>query len=335
MARPKPEDFIGWKSEDGKLEVVSVHEDLDGHAATFKVTCTECSKDPELFPEGYFISNKGNLLAGKKPCGCAFNPKWSQYQTLIRCNRAASLKKIKIHGFIGEYRGRYTKLDCECLESGHKWSPPVHSIVTKKSGCPECAGNARLTEQEALDRCRVLCESAGYTLIGFQGEFKNNKSVFEYSCPSHGKQKVSYKNFVQHGRRCGYCWREYQREIGEYGWYPARADEIDYLYVINFNDSYIKIGRSFDVERRWGQLEKISGCNDLKLMSLYSANHKEIYSLEQELHTELIERGFQFKHKTWKSWELFTVDCEYILNKLLGMSGVPKIEDREVLICTN
>ena len=52
--RQKPEDFIGETFNNGKLEVVGIH-GKQGRAITFKVICTECSKDPELFPDGYFV----------------------------------------------------------------------------------------------------------------------------------------------------------------------------------------------------------------------------------------------------------------------------------------
>ena len=64
MKQQKAEDFIGWKSPDGKLEVVGIA-GKQGKITTFKVTCTECSKDKALFPDGYFISTKGNLVSGK------------------------------------------------------------------------------------------------------------------------------------------------------------------------------------------------------------------------------------------------------------------------------
>ena len=50
----KAEDFIGWKSPDGKLEVIGIA-GKQGYISTFKVICTECSKDKELFPDGYFV----------------------------------------------------------------------------------------------------------------------------------------------------------------------------------------------------------------------------------------------------------------------------------------
>ena len=40
----KSEDFIGWKSPDGKLEVIGIAGE-QGTNLIYKVTCTECSKD--------------------------------------------------------------------------------------------------------------------------------------------------------------------------------------------------------------------------------------------------------------------------------------------------
>ena len=76
----KAEDFIGWKSKDGRLEVIGIIE--KSKHTKFKVTCTECSKDKELFPDGYFVSQKDNLVRGKKPCGCS-RCKWFDWQYLI------------------------------------------------------------------------------------------------------------------------------------------------------------------------------------------------------------------------------------------------------------
>lgn len=54
-------EIIGWthKGKDGKKLYV--------------VKCKECTKDPELFGEGLFISGRSNLSKGQIPCGCSKN----------------------------------------------------------------------------------------------------------------------------------------------------------------------------------------------------------------------------------------------------------------------
>lgn len=310
----KLEDFIGWKSPDGELEVIAVH-GKQGNNTTFKVTCTKCSKDSELFPDGYFVSTKSNLINGQKPCGCSMCPKWKPWQFLILAHRVAKDRFI-VHGFAEEFIDHKTKLNLECLKDGHKWTASTHNIINLGQGCPKCYGNAKPTEQEALQKCIDVCKEMNYDVVGFPEGYKNARSRFEYICKTHGKQKVSYNNFVNGRTRCGDCWKDTGNGNG---YYPERKDEVDYLYVLNFNDKFIKVGRSFDVERRIPELQRESGIQDIYKLRIFTAIHQEIYDYEQDLHTELRERNFQ--HYVDWSTECFENDCQFILNKLLDNCG--------------
>lgn len=127
----KAEDFIGWKSPDGRLEVIGIA-GKQGTNTTFKVTCTECSKDKELFPDGYFISTKGDLIKSKKPCRCSkFN--WEYWQFLVLAKRSAGSRFI-VHGFSEEFHGQKTKLNLECLKDGHKWTARSNDIINGGTG---------------------------------------------------------------------------------------------------------------------------------------------------------------------------------------------------------
>lgn len=219
--REKPENFVGWMSDDGKLEVVGIADETgkDGRKL-FKVTCIECSKDPELFPDGYFISNKSNLKTGRKPCGCSKSPKWEEWQYLILAHRAAKGRFI-VHGFAEEFKNQNTKLSLECLKDRHKWTANISDIVNGGRGCPKCAGNIKYTEQEALQKCIDICKEMNYDVVGFVDGYKNNKSLFEYVCKIHGKQNVCYRDFVNYGRRCSGC--------AEYGYSTSKQGTF-YVY---------------------------------------------------------------------------------------------------------
>lgn len=232
----KPEDFIGWKSEDGKLEVIGIA----GKRYTntlFKVTCTECSKDPELFPDGYFVSLKSDLVMGKKPCGCSIY-KWEDWQYLILARRAAKGRFI-VHGFAEKFNGKTTKLDLECLKDGYKWTAMVHDINHKGSGCPRCKGvtvaeQKKTPEHVALQKCIDICKEMNYKDIGFLEGYKNNKSRFEYICKIHGKQVVKYDAFVNSGTRCNGC---------AISGYSTNKQGTFYVYQwIKDNHSFIKFG---------------------------------------------------------------------------------------------
>lgn len=320
----KAKQFIGWKSEDGKLEIIGIA-GKQGRITTFKVTCTECSKDPELFPDGYFVSAKGELIKGSKPCGCGRNVRWKDWQYLILARRVAKDRFI-VHGFSGEFKNTYTKLNLECLKDGHKWTASINNVM-KGRGCSKCAGVYKPKEQEALQKCINICKENNYDVVGFLDGYKNNKlSRFEYICKIHGKQNVSYNDFVNHGTRCGGC----AMDLGNgNGYYPERKDEVDFLYILNFNDKFIKVGRSFDVNERIKGLRTASKIPKKKIhkLRIFTATHQKIYDYEQELHTELRERNFQH-HVDW-STECFENDCQFILNNLLDSCGLEEVNNIE------
>lgn len=327
--REKAEDFIGWKSKDDLLEVIGLEGRDSKSRAIFKVTCIKCSKDSELFPDGYFVSQKASLIREIQPCGCAKFPKWTKEQFLILSSRAGDGRFI-VHGFAEEFHGANTKLNCECLKDGYNWNATIHSIINGNTGCAKCSGKLKLSEQEALERCNQICFEMGYEPIGFIDGYKNKNSKFEYFCHTHKKQTVGYNNFVYSGNRCSLCWKDRQVEIlrdngNGNGYYPERKDERDYLYIMSFNDKYIKVGRSFNIIKRLYGLKRVSKIKNIKVISVYIGTHQEIYDLEQELHEELRERNFEHYESDW-STETFENDCLDILYMLLDKSGVERIE---------
>ena len=231
--RPRPYDFIGWKSEDGKLEVVGIA-GKQGIKTKFKVTCTECSKDKELFPDGYFISQKDSLVSGRKPCGCSKSPKWFDWQYLILASRAVKDRFI-VHGFAEDFKNAKTKLNLECLKDGHKWTASIDSIINGGTGCPKCSGNAKTTEKEALQKCIDICKEMDYDVVGFIDTYKGaHKTRFEYICKIHGEHNVSYTNFVNGGTRCKCC--------AEYGYSTSKQGTFYVYQWTKSGHSFIKFG---------------------------------------------------------------------------------------------
>lgn len=325
--KKKPEDFVGEIFNNGKLRVIGIHGKGNRYQTLYRVTCTECSKDKELFPEGYFISTKGNLLKGQIPCGCAKSPRWEGWQWLLRARRAAE-GRFKVIGFVEGFKNQKSRVICECIVDGYIWTPTVNCVVNMK-GCPRCYGNERKTEEQALLKCVKICQEMSYEAIGFPEGFKNAYSRFEYKCQKHGTQNVSYHCFVNKESRCPICWREKQKEIGGfYGLYQDRLEDPDFLYVLSVNDGeYIKVGRTFDLEGRLGTMKYKSQANtrNIKLLRMFTGKHLEVWNLEQELHNRLKTLGFQFHHKNWNSVELFKFEAITILNELLSVCSLEEI----------
>lgn len=325
--REAAEDFVGWISPDGNLEVTELIE--KSKHSKYKVICKICSQDRELFPLGYFISEKYTLKRGTKPCGCSKNPKHTADQCLILARRAAKDRFI-VHSIVGELNGCLTKLDCECLIDGHKWIPTVNNVVNHKHGCYVCGIKSmkekqRLPEQEALDRCKAICDEMKYTVIGFDN-YENTGSKFIFVCPKHGQQKVNYHKFVNGGRRCKGCSLDKRKETsGFYGYYPHRKDEKDYLYVLNFDNQYIKVGRTFQFDTRVGQLKGQSGYNNIELVTMLTERHKTIWDLEQDIHNQLRQKDLDFTPSNWYSMETFKVDALPVVLEILSVCGFEKI----------
>jgi hypothetical protein len=148
-----------------------------------------------------------------------------------------------------------------------------------------------------------------------------HKTIVKYICPTHGHKEVKYHQFVNNGTRCPDCYKDKQKEIGNlYGYYLERVEEQDHLYIMNFNDEYIKVGRSFDVQHRLTQLKNESGVFNISIIGVYAARHKEIYSLEQSIHEDLRRNGFGYTPVTWKSTETFCMESICSLQKSIAKS---------------
>lgn len=110
------------------------------------------------------------------------------------------------------------------------------------------------------------------------------------------------------------------------GYYPERKDEKDHLYTINFNNEYIKVGRSFDIKSRIRGskgLLKMSGMSldQIVVLRILSSTHQKVYDEEQRIHKELTERGFYHEKSTW-TVETFDTDAEDVIYKLLEGSNL-------------
>lgn len=326
VEKEKIDNFIGWVSDNGNLKVVGVFGKNKSGAKLYKVTCKICSQDPELFPLGYFIAQKSDLLKPSIPCGCAEKVRWTKEQYLLKTKREAEKNNIIIHGFAEDYKGVKTRVRCECAIDGYIWTSPMNKILTSR-GCIKCKYKdhgklLRTPELIAFNKCETICIEMNYDPIGFVDGYKGaNKTRFEYICLKHGLQNVSYNGFVNNGTRCKSCAID---ASGFYGRYPERDEEQDYLYVLNFNDKFIKVGRSFDVNERINNgLKRESKIDEIHKLRIYTATHKEIFDLEQELLDELRKRGFQYS-LNWTN-ECFDKDCIHILYKLLDNCDYDRI----------
>lgn len=276
----------------------------------------------------FFVATKSNLKNGQKPCGCSKH-NWSNQQYLIKANRVWKNKDFIIYGVPDKFCGKRTKITLKCNKEGHEWKADFDKIIHDMTGCIKCrVDKRRLSEHKVIERCRTICTENNYEFIGFPDGYINASSKFEYNCSKHGLQAVRYSQFVNTGTRCKGCYEDNSRKINSrfHGWYPERAEEQDFLYVLDFDGQYIKVGRSFKISKRIRRLKTKSKINSIVKLRIFTATHKEIWDLEQELIEELTARGFWTIPSTWYSVETFENDCLYTLNKLLSGCGFDEID---------
>lgn len=301
-----------------------------GEVRKFILECEICSKDKELWPYGSITSVRSNLVKDSVPCGCTKSPKWTQSQYELLIKRKCEEKGYVFRGFIGDWKGQNTYLRLHNPQNGNTWeSATINSFLNNGHGCPLEAGNKRWTAQEREQQINNVFKVEGGRFIGWKGEYKNQLSKFKWLCSEGHPCETSVNDFLNNGCRCPTCYKIKQRENGTcYGYYPLRKEEIDYLYIIHFKKGgYIKVGRSFDTDRRVKELLKLSNHKrkEIEILAIYTGCHQDVYDTEQWIHEELTERGFYHNESVW-SVETFDKDCEDVLFYLLEQSGLSEGE---------
>ena len=248
--------------------------------------------------------NRAKLLLGVSPYGFS--------DSLNKIKEECEKRDYIFKYFMEDYKNVYTKFKYVCKKHGEQISS-YSSMVTNKSGCRKCgklksSEHKRIKLEEAIHNIDKLCTIDGYVFVGFIDGYKRNTSRFKYICPTHGEQTGSYNNFKA-GCRCPDCAKEKQ---GVYGYYHNRLEEEDNLYVISIDD-YIKVGRSFNLKKRFYDIKRDSGCEKLEMIYTLKGLHKDIYNLESRIHKELRKNGFTYK-TTWSN-ETFLKEGLSLLRK--------------------
>lgn len=184
-----------------------------------------------------------------------------------------------------------------------------------------CVRNPRWTQEQREYQIQKVCKEEGLTFLGWEDEKVGYKgattSKLRYICKKGHTCSQLVSNFLHQKVRCNTCAIEKQKEQGVcYGYYPERTQEPDILYILNFDNQYIKIGRSFRLEERVKELKKTSNVDNIEILEIVNGIHQDIYDLEQFLHSELRDRGFEYD-TDWGSTECFDSDSLKLVYKLI------------------
>lgn len=120
----------------GNSNQVKVTERLNG--CYYKVVCSECAKDSEMFGEASFVTAKDSLEKQWLPCGCGRNFYRSREQWEIEVKRICAIENYEFMGFIGDNITGDSKVKLKCLADGNIWDTTRVKNVLAGTRCPKC-----------------------------------------------------------------------------------------------------------------------------------------------------------------------------------------------------
>ncbi len=146
-----------------------------------------------------------------------------------------------------------------------------------------CNPKYRMNVPETLLLCEINSQLSPTVFKEFHGRFKgvsDTEGIFSCKkCNFLFKRRMS--NWLNLNYGCPLCTKNCNRN----GWYPDRAREVDYLYIIQFEDGKYKLGRSFNTKQRFSKFPTINK------IYLFKGMHEEVYNLEQKVLSLLGIRG--------------------------------------------
>ena len=151
-------------------------------------------------------------------------------------------------------------------------------------GKNRCSFHNRQKEKEKVlvefDILNTLKEEGG-GFGGWVGNYKNQTSKFKWVCSEGHSCTTKALSFLRMGTRCITCFEN----NNPFGFKQKRALEIDNLYIVELSskdETFIKIGRSFNAEERFKEYKR-----HYRVNLIYSApsTHEVVWEAEQTLHS--------------------------------------------------
>jgi hypothetical protein len=191
---PDQKEFIGTTfptPKGGVLTVVGVDKVKRGSNARFILECSICSQDKELFPER-FLSEKGNLIEGKVPCGCGASVRWDETQYIIKIKRECEKRGYEFKGWVSNFKGVYTKLKLYNPVTENEWyTTNIDKFLNDGNGDP-VEGREKTVEGslkgddvhiEAFMKTGVFLKGTIFTRNKERVDSRGSYSYWDVTCP--------------------------------------------------------------------------------------------------------------------------------------------------------
>ncbi len=169
------------------------------------------------------------------------------------------------------YSGNVDRKSIFFCFKGHCWSTSLQSVLNG-TGCPDCAGNARLN----INKINKILKERNIKCISFSTNI-SNKSKFECQ---HGHQwSASPRNVIHGGNGCPIC-SNHGFNIGKDA----------FLYVLISEHNHIKIGITNNINKRIKTLRRNTPFS-FELIKVYENKGIVIFNLEKYFHNKYQSAG--------------------------------------------
>ncbi len=246
----------------------------------YTLSCSECSVDEELFPEGTITCVGDSIKSERTVCGCSKKFKWKEYQYIIRIKRRCEELGYLFKGFAQEYKGYKTRILLHNPSTNNTWdTTSIQTFLLKGVKDP------LLKVQKLTERCTLPDENLKGRFMA-TGRFiegtlfercKDNR--WSYTCPTcsydeyvanrlcDGKFTSSAGHLLE-GKSCCRCHK------GSYRWSEDQRSYqvVNYLSplghkFVGWEDGYLNTRSTVMWECKLGHANKTSFCNLKSRMS--------------------------------------------------------------------
>lgn len=179
-------------------------------------SCSICSKDHEMWPEGSICARLTSFKNGRTSCGCSRAPFFTLEQHAIRIKRLLSGTNYKLVGVSdsGESKKRTARFSCP--DHG-EWECTIDTIMRMKVGCKKCY-HSRITEtntkpkDEAIEDAQGIADKKGHRIISIIGRYTGITSKARFSCEKHGEFSAQLGRYIYGSLGCKGCMAEKPRK---------------------------------------------------------------------------------------------------------------------------
>lgn len=178
-------DHVGksWVTESGST--IFVYGVIPGskHAGKiYKLACSICSKDSELFTE--ILIHRTGARDNVTSCACARKIIYNEQQQMVRYSRKSIDLGVEFLGFNGGFKRHLTRVAYRCLTHGGEHSTTIPTFLIRKNCCPSAFMEATLrTKLESDESFTAKIISKGRFSDGTKFKRVGLTSFWEVHCP--------------------------------------------------------------------------------------------------------------------------------------------------------